>query len=228
MHRFLPGILLLQFVTLLVLWLNLTGDREAGGLGSLIPDSSLLLRVLLPCLMFGVLGALWFAAISRHASERAVTRLKESHAKEREKLKVQVERDRTKMVEQTQKEIRKQTRRVTGKANLKVGFAFACAAAAGVVLIITELITLGIITMTTAGGAMGGYLLRGRQARSDRKVTQATSRGNRDYIDTAEADFIEVADEVEEHSGKDANASLPSDDKQPKLINPPESDNRNR
>lgn len=213
MHRFLPGILFLQFVTLLVLWFNLAGDQDAGLLDSLVPDTTLLLRVLLPCLLFGILGALWFASISRHASERAVTRLKDSHAREREKLKVQVERDRTKMVEQTQKEIQKQTRRVTGKANLKVGLAFSAAAAAGVVLIITELITLGIITMTTAGGAMGGYLMRGRQAKRV-GATMPPKRGSRkDYIETAEADFTEIEET--------ADVPAVSDERQPKLINPP-------
>lgn len=219
--RFLPGILFLQFVTLLVLWFNLAGDQDSGLLESLIPDTNLLLRVLLPCLLLGIIGAFWFASISRHAAERAVTRLKDSHAREREKLKVQVERDRTKMVEQTQKEIRKQTRRVTGKANLKVGLAFAGAAAAGVVLIITELITLGIITMTTAGGAMGGYLMRGRQAKRDRSLpqnesvtTRENSPGNATVIETADADFTEL-----EH----ASDVVVADNNRPKLINPPKS-----
>jgi len=38
-------------------------------------------------------------------------------------------------------------------------------AVAGVVMIITELITMGMMTLTTAGGALGGYLFRGKSGR---------------------------------------------------------------
>lgn len=214
MHRFLPGILFLQFVTLLVLWFNLAGGSEGGGLTSLIPDTSLLLRVGLPCLLLGVVSALWFASISRHSAERAVTRLKDAHAKEREKMKVQVERDRTKMVEKSQKEINKQTRRVNTKANFKVGLAFAATAVAGVVMIITELITMGLMTMTTAGGALGGYLMRGRQAKS-KQMKQAD---NRNYIESDDfaGGFTDDSGSQEIADGATDNSSSP------KLINPPE------
>lgn len=163
MHRFFPGVLFLQFLSLLVFWLNLPKDEGSSGLGLLVPDTTLLLRVGIPVVLIGLVGAFWFSAISRHASERAVVRLKDSHAKEREKIKVSAERDRTRMVKETQKEIQKQSRRASGKANLKVGLAFAGAAVAGVVMIFIELITFGMMTMTTAGGALGGYLLRGKK-----------------------------------------------------------------
>lgn len=166
MHRFLPGVLFLQFLSLLVFWLNLPGGQDSAGPGLFVPDMTFLLRVGIPVVLIGLVGALWFSSISRHASERAVARLKDSHAKEREKIKVSAERDRTRMVKETQKEIQKQSRRASGKANLKVGLAFAGAAVAGVVMIFIELITFGMMTMTTAGGALGGYLLRGKKTKS--------------------------------------------------------------
>ncbi len=205
MHRFLPGILFLQFVTLLVLWFNLAGGADGDGLASLIPDTSLMLRVGLPCLLLGVVSAFWFASIASHSAERAVTRLKDAHAKEREKMKVQVERDRTKMVEKSQKEINKQTRRVNTKANLKVGLAFTATAVAGVIMIITELITMGLMTMTTAGGALGGYLMRGRQA----KAKQVKVPDDTNYIESV-------------HYSDSAVAEKDRVGKTPKLINPPD------
>jgi len=75
-------------------------------------------------------------------------------------------------VEQTQKEIKKETRRVNTKANVKVGLSLMGVAVAGVVMIITELITMGMMTLTTAGGALGGYLFRGKSAR--REASEST------------------------------------------------------
>jgi len=194
MHRFLPGLLFLQFLSLLVFWLNFPGGDDSTGPGLFVPDTAILLRVAIPVVLIGIVGAFWFSAISRHAAERAVVRLKDSHAKEREKIKVSAERDRTRMVKETQKEIQKQTRRVSGKANLKVGLAFAGAAVAGVVLIITELITLGMMTMTTAGGAMGGYLLRGKKPKNTQAIDSTGMDTGTRVIDANQAEDAEEAE----------------------------------
>jgi len=161
MLRFLPGVLLLQLATLVLLWLNLSSWRDL----PLIPETALLLTVLLPCALLGLLTAFWFSAVARQANERALGKLREAHARERQKIEVRAERDKTRLVEKTQKEIKKETRRVNTKANMKVGLSLMGVAVAGVVMIITELITLGMMTLTTAGGALGGYLFRGKPVR---------------------------------------------------------------
>jgi len=161
MLRFLPGVLLLQLATLVLLWFNF----YHGGDLPLVPDTAVLLQVLLPCVLLGLLAAFWFSALAKQANERALGKLKDTHAKERQKIEVRAERDKTRMVEQTQKEIKKETRRVNTKANVKVGLSLMGVAVAGVVMIITELITMGMMTLTTAGGALGGYLFRGKSAR---------------------------------------------------------------
>ena len=168
MLRFLPGVLLLQLATLVLLWFNLSSDSDL----PMIPDTPMLLQVLLPCVLLGLLSAFWFSALARQANERALGKLKETHARERQKIEVRAERDKTRMVEQTQKEIKKEARRVNTKANVKVGLSLMGVAVAGVVMIITELITMGMMTLTTAGGALGGYLFRGKSAR--REVPEST------------------------------------------------------
>jgi len=162
MLRFLPGVLLLQLATLVLLWFNLSSASDL----PMVPDTAMLLQVLLPCVLLGLLSAFWFSALAKQANERALGKLKDTHARERQKIEVRAERDKTRMVEQTQKEIKKETRRVNTKANVKVGLSLMGVAVAGVVMIITELITMGMMTLTTAGGALGGYLFRGKSARS--------------------------------------------------------------
>ena len=168
MLRFLPGVLLLQLATLVLLWFNLSSGSDL----PMVPDTPMLLQVLLPCVLLGLLSAFWFSALAKQANERALGKLKDTHARERQKIEVRAERDKTRMVEQTQKEIKKETRRVNTKANVKVGLSLMGVAVAGVVMIITELITMGMMTLTTAGGALGGYLFRGKSTR--REASEST------------------------------------------------------
>jgi len=154
MHRYLPGVLLVQVVTLAIFWVSLD-----------VGLNQMLLQAGLPSLLIAFVTALWFASIGRADAERATARLRVDHARDREKLQVAAERTKAKVREQAHKEIRKQERRVSRRANFKVGLAFTGATIAGVLMLLTELLTLGLMTITTAGGAMGGYLLRWRQAR---------------------------------------------------------------
>ncbi len=56
-----------------------------------------------------------------------------------------------------------------------MGLAFAGALAAAGIMLITELLTLGLLTLTTAGGALGGYFMRAKQERSNRLQQQGES-----------------------------------------------------
>lgn len=154
MFRYLPGILLLQTVTVALGWASLNFGGDAGWWQWLIPAA-----------LLAVVTSLWFASIERAGHRAAIEKLRMSHAHEREKLKVAVEKDKARIQEQATRTIRREERRVARRANLKVGGAFLLTTVAGVLLLITELFTLGFMTITTAVGAMGGYLIRGRSAR---------------------------------------------------------------
>lgn len=184
MLRFLPGIVLVQLATIALFWVNQ---------GS--PAQQMLLQVALPSVVFACVTAFWFSAISRNHAEQRMTILREKHAAEREELNKQVERtrsdvlqkasadqakiierahvEREKLVKKTHKEVLRNERSTSRRASMKVGLAFMGMTALGIVLLISELLTLGLMTITTAGGALGGYMLRWRQARKGSNLPDA-------------------------------------------------------
>lgn len=160
MLKFLPGILLLQIITISLFLLapqGLSGWEW--------------LRLLIPLGIVALLIAFWFGSLAQQLSKDAVIKLKESHAKEREKIKVNAERAKTRLLKQTQKETTQEIRKQTTKANMKVGAALAGVAAFGGLLLLTQFITLGITLMATAGGALGGYVMRIKHERQ-KLITQ--------------------------------------------------------
>lgn len=176
MFRYLPGIVLVQLVTLALLWVNNGASFE-----------NLLLRVGLPALIISGVTALWLSMIGRMETERRNSTLREQHAIEVTRLNREIERaradvmqqasadkaqlverahsQREKLVKQTHKELLARERSINRQANVKVGLSFMGVTAIGVLMLITELLTMGLLTIMTAGGAMGGYLFRWRQTR---------------------------------------------------------------
>jgi len=155
MLRFLPVILLVQVVTVILLWVN----QDA-------PLRDLVILVGVPAIVITIVTALWFASIARGDVERANAKLQLEHAREREKLNVKAEKSKARIMEQTQKQIKKQEKRIGRKASLKVSLAFIGTTAAGVLMLITELFTFGLMTIMTTVGGLGGYLVRARQSLS--------------------------------------------------------------
>jgi Flp pilus assembly protein TadB len=152
MLKFIPGILLLQVITI-ALVLIAPADLENWGW----------LRLAIPVLIIGFLTAFWFGSIAAHQRKNEISRLNEDHAKERETIRVSAERAKTKLVKQAQRKTLQEVRRSSRQANIKIGLAFAGAAGLGGLLILTQFMSLGLLTLTTVGGALGGYLLRIRQ-----------------------------------------------------------------
>lgn len=150
MLRFLPGLILLQIITVSMF---LLAPEHLSGLAGW-------LRIGVPLLISAVLIAFWFGSLAVQMRHDAIARLKEQHARERESIKVSAERAKHKVTKDAQKQVEKEVRRTSAKANFKVGAAVAGAVGLGGLLMLTQFITLGIMLMTTAGGAMGGYMLR--------------------------------------------------------------------
>ena len=152
MLKFIPGILLLQIITI-ALVLIAPADLENWGW----------LRLLIPILIAGFLTAFWFGSIAAHQRKDEISRLNAYHTKERENIRVNAERAKTKLVKQAQRKTMQEVRRSSARANIKIGLAFAGAAGLGGLLILTQFMSLGWLTLTTVGGALGGYMLRMRQ-----------------------------------------------------------------
>ena len=155
MLKFIPGILLLQAITIALVLMAPT-DLENWGW----------LRLAVPLLIVGFLTAFWFASVAAHQREDKISRLKELHAKERETIRINAERAKTKLIKQSQHKTMQEVRRSSTRANIKVGLAFAGAAALGGLLILTQFMSLGLLTLAAVGGALGGYTLRFRQEKA--------------------------------------------------------------
>ncbi len=152
MLKFIPGILLLQVITIALVLIAPTDLKNWGWL-----------RLAIPVLIAGFLTALWFGSIAAHKRKDEISRLKEYHAKKRENIRVNAERAKTRLVRQSQRKTLQEVRRSSTRANIKIGLAFAGAAGLGGLLILTQFMSLGVLTLTAVGGALGGYLLRIRQ-----------------------------------------------------------------
>ena len=152
MLKFIPGILILQAITIALV---LIAPEDPANWGWL--------RLTIPVLIAGCLTAFWFGSIAAHQRRNEISRLKEHHAKERETIRVNAERAKTRLVRKTQRQTEQATRRSARQANIKIGLAGAGVAAVGGVLVLTQFFSLGVLMLTAAGGALGGYMLRVRQ-----------------------------------------------------------------
>lgn len=150
MLRFLAGIFLVQTASVLLMLLSRPADS----------DWVSWLPIVVALCVIGLIAAFWFANLASHLRRDEIERMRIEFARERERLKVQAERDKTKLIQKNQKTIVTETRRAETRANRKVGLAVAAAAGVGLVMILANFMTLGLLLMTAAGSALGGYLLR--------------------------------------------------------------------
>ena len=156
--KFIPGILLLQAITIVLV---LLAGRDLQNWGWL--------KLAIPVLSAGFLTAFWFSSIAAQQRKGQISRLKESYAKERETIRVDAERAKIKAVKQAQRKTLQELRRASRRANVKIGLAFAGAAGLAGLLMLAQLTWLGFLTLSTAVGAVGGYSLRMRQEKGKLK-----------------------------------------------------------
>lgn len=131
-----------------------------------IPLPSVLEKALLVgfvILLMSTVTTLWFNTVAKHLADKRIAALQEQFASEREKINVSAERAQKKLLKKTQKEIESERRKQSTRANLKIGGTIAVAAGFGVVMLMSQFFTLGLLSLTTAGGAIGGYLARSRK-----------------------------------------------------------------
>lgn len=168
LFRFLIGTLVLQGATVLVTYTALQTDiTMTWPLFVALGASS------------GVLVTLWFESIAGHVSDKVLSRAQQRHSREREKIRVEAERQRAKLAA-------KQTK-LKGNAGIKLrtGLAVGGMAGVGVAMMVAQFMTVGLLTVATAGGAALGYGVRVRQERrlrariadTDAMLLQADDQG---------------------------------------------------
>lgn len=176
LFKFLIGILLIQVATGLQVMAALDSDK---------PQVWVLFGLL--SLTLGVMAALWFLSIAGHSSQDSLVRAKEDFSRERERIRVQAEQEKVKVLKQTQQQMLKERDRTQAKANMKVGAAVAGVVGIGGLMLFTQFMTLGLLTLTAAGGALAGYAVRMRQdlASRDRQLALTSGPGTRRQITRA-------------------------------------------
>ena len=150
--KFFLGIILVQLVTAILIYFSPT---PLSGVG--------LFQLLLPLFFISLMVAFWFSSLAQHLKKDALNDLQNSFAKEREDLRVNAERAKTKVIKQAQKEIAKEAKVTHAKANFKVGAAFAGVMGVGALFVFAQMVTVGLLTLTATFGAMGGYYYRGKR-----------------------------------------------------------------
>ena len=173
MLKYLLGILIIQAATVAMTLAAIQTDTR-----------ELWLAVLLLAFIIGLVTALWFTSVAGHAKKDALAQARDEFSKEREKLRVNAERQKTRLIRKSHEEIRKETNRAHASSNFKLGAGFIGIVAAGALMIFSQLLTLGFLTLAFGGGALGGYLLRVRQeAVSRHKEAIAGSNERNPVID---------------------------------------------
>jgi hypothetical protein len=150
--KFLVGILLAQIITVVLVLAGVRmGQEETWILFSLL------------ALVTGLLAALWFASIASQVRKDAIARVREDFFRQREKIRIRAEREKTKVIKRSHQQIIKETSRVRSKANFKTSAAFLGVMGLGAIMLFTQFVTVGLLTLSTAGGALVGYAVRVRQ-----------------------------------------------------------------
>ncbi len=162
MLKYLPGIFIVQAATAALVFASLKTQ-----------DPELLLAISALAITISLVTGFWFASIASHGRKDAVAKVRADYARERESLRVDAEREKSQLMKESQEHITKQTNRAHAKANFKVGAAFAAIMGAGVLMIFTQFLSLGLLTLATGGGALAGYLARVKQDFTSLKKRQS-------------------------------------------------------
>ena len=162
MLKFLPSLIILQLLLVLVVFGALQSGHDLAAV-----------VVAVFVLVAGVAFAFWFRSLSEIQSKDLIASIKEEHALDREKIRVESEQEKIKVISEAQQQITKQVSRANAKANFKAGMIITAAVGLGTFFIIGQMITLGLVTLTTAGGGLAGYLLRARQEKQKHNVIEA-------------------------------------------------------
>ena len=152
MFKYLPSLIVLQVLLILVVVGVLQSGHELAAL-----------VVVVFVLVASIAFAFWFRSLSELQNKDTIAAIREEHALDRENIRVKSEQEKIKVISDAQKQVTKQVSRANAKANFKAGAVIAAAIGLGSLFIIGQMVTLGLVTLTTAGGGLAGYLLRARQ-----------------------------------------------------------------
>ncbi len=111
----------------------------------------------------GFFAALWLASLAQGDRREALHRAEADLIRERERNRYRTERERSKAAENTHRQIQRETRKIKNRSTVRLGAAVAGIAGLGMLLLLTQFLSLGVLLISSSGGALAGYLLRMRQ-----------------------------------------------------------------
>ena len=174
--KYFIGIALVQGVTVLLIyvWLQ-SGETRL--------EATLSFAAL--GLVSSLFAALWFSSmagsehkVSQIRAEAMLARERERHRRQAERERVKAERAREKAEAKATASARRETLRETQKtqnrSHLKMSGAVVGMAGLGAVLVVTQLMSLGLLVLSAAGGTLAGYFLRMRHESRRNQVPAAT------------------------------------------------------
>ena len=155
MFKFLPGIILVQIITASLVYIAIKWSLE----------TQLLITLVIFSFIIAILITFWFGSIVHQIHHVNQSILQQKHAKERDKILLNAEREKAKITSKNNQQINKNTKSIIAKANFKVGLAVAGAVAIGGIMIMSQLVTVGMMMFVASGSGLAGYLARSKQER---------------------------------------------------------------
>ena len=155
--KFFFGIILVQVATYILIFLS---PDELNMIG--------ILRLAIPLFIIALILAFWFTSIAGHHSKDAISKVKDDFTNEKEKLRINAQRAKERVIKEAHRNIAKETQKAHAKANFKVGAAFAGMIGVGALFIFAQMLTAGLLAISASLGAMGGYYWRGRRLENEK------------------------------------------------------------
>ncbi len=157
MLRFLTGGLVLQATAAGLCYLLMKYDA----------DEQMLIALALLDILILVWTAFRSVAAARKYNLAAMKTLQEEHAKEREKIRVNAERQKIRLLNKNHQQLLKETRRGRAVVSFKTGAVLAGLALSGII-IYSQFMTVGLLLLTAGGSGAAGYLARMKQEKTAR------------------------------------------------------------
>jgi Flp pilus assembly protein TadB len=155
MFKFFTGILLIQLVTAGLVLISIGWSQEP----------QLIIVVVAFGLILAVLTTFWFGSIVQNMQQSSHAKLQAKHAQDRERILRRAEREKAQVTSESYRQIAKAAQKARAKANFKMGAALAVAAGVGGFMILSQMVTVGMMILVASGSGLAGYLIRVRQDR---------------------------------------------------------------
>jgi small-conductance mechanosensitive channel len=150
--KFLPGLIVIQIATAVLMISAISAPFAAAWL--LAGGAASILALVVAC---------WFRSIADHIRKDSLAEAREVFAQERERLLLAAEAEKRTIVETSHERLIQETNRAHARASFKLGAAFVGMIGIAAAMLYIQLITLGLVMLAAAGGALGGYGIRVRQ-----------------------------------------------------------------